>query len=104
TRNLGLDGFVVNAEKEFKAAGMTSVAKKYMQRLRQELPNTPIALISYRYPTLHAPFPFKTFLDYCDLSMPEVYWQGASNAAQQLRRSVQEYRAIKPNMTIVPCG
>ncbi|MCW5876628.1 MAG: nuclear transport factor 2 family protein [Anaerolineales bacterium] len=102
-KQLGVDGFVVNAEKEFKAAGMPNVAKRYMERLRQELPNMPIALSTYRYPTLHAPFPFKVFLDFCDLAMPQVYWEGASNPGQQLRRSVDEFRAVK-NLPIVPTG
>jgi hypothetical protein len=101
---LGLDGFVVNAEKQFKAANMAKVAKAYMKELRSGLPKLTIGLSTYRYPNLHAPFPFTTFLEYCDINLPQVYWVGSSNPAQQLQRSINEYKVLKPNRPIVPTG
>ena len=103
-KQFALDGFVVNAEKEFKADGMDKVAKKYMEELRKGLPNFSIGLSSYRYPVVHYQFPFAAFLDYCDFSMPQVYWINSVNPAQQLKRSVGEFQAIKPNQPIVPTG
>lgn len=103
-KQFALDGFVVNAEKEFKADGMDKVAKKYMEELRKGLPNHSIGLSTYRYPVVHYQFPFKTFLNYCHFSMPQVYWINSVNPGQQLRRSVSEFLALKPNQPIVPTG
>ncbi|MEX2162288.1 MAG: nuclear transport factor 2 family protein [Anaerolineales bacterium] len=99
-----LDGFVVNAEAQFKAKGMDAKARKYMQELRKGLPGFPIGLSTYRYPTVHYQFPFKAFLDYCDFALPQVYWVGSMNPAQQLKKSYGEYRAIKAGIRVVPTG
>lgn len=101
-QGLGLDGFVVNAEGQFKAKGMDKAAEQYMQRLRKKLPKLPIALSSYRYPTAHYQFPFDVFLKHCDFSMPQVYWQGSTNSAQQLRKTVSEYAALRQKRPIFP--
>jgi hypothetical protein len=103
-KQFGLDGFVVNAEVEFKQKGMEAAARQYMQALRAGLPSTPIGFSSYRYPTLHRPLPFETFLEYSDINMPQVYWVQASNPAAQLRRSVREHQALKVWRPIVPTG
>lgn len=104
TQQLGLDGFVVNAEAQFKAKNMDKVAKQYMQELRRGLPKLTIALSTYRYPTVHYTFPFNAFLEYCDLNMPQVYWVGSMNPAQQLQKSYNEYRSLKFVRPMVPTG
>ncbi len=103
-KQFSLDGFVVNAEKEFKAKGMDKAGKAFMKQLRAGLPGVPIALSTYRYPSVHPEFPFKVFLDYCDLSMPQVYWVGSVNPAQQLKKSFGEYQALKPGQIVLPTG
>lgn len=103
-KQLGLDGFIVNAEGQFKAKGMDKVARTYMQELRKGLPKFPVALSTYRYPSVHQAFPFSAFLEYCDLNMPQVYWIGSKNPAQQLKKSYDEYKAIKPWRPMVPTG
>ncbi len=103
-QKLGLQGFVVDAEGPFKAKGMNKIADQYMKRLRKQIPGIPLALSTYRYPNSHREFPFDVFLDYCDLAMPQVYWEGSANAAQQLQRSLSEYRALKRSVSIVPTG
>src|SRR3990170_5379573 len=103
-KQFNLTGFVVNAEGQFKAQGMYKAAKEYMKELRKGLPNLPIALSTYKYPTLHKDFPFLAFLDYCNFSMPQVYWIELTNPAEQLVRSVSEYRSLKPNQPILPTG
>lgn len=101
-QSLDLAGFVVNAEGQFKARGMDKVAEQYMQRLRKKHPKLPIALSSYRYPTAHYQFPFDAFLKHCDFSMPQVYWQGSTNSAQQLRKSVSEYAVLRHKRPVFP--
>lgn len=103
-QQLELDGFTANAEWEFKAAGKDIVARTFMQEMRNVLPDLPMALSSYRFPTYHPQFPYQEFLDYCDINMPQVYWQGAHNPAGQLARSVSEYQNIEPVRPIIPTG
>lgn len=101
---LGLDGYVIDAEVEYQADGMAVNARKFMSSLRQGLPELPIALSSFRFPSLHMQFPWKDFLDRCDLNMPQVYWQGATNAGAQLRRCVREFQAMSPSRPVIPTG
>jgi hypothetical protein len=103
-REFNLPGFVVNAEVEFKQKGMDIVAGKYMEELRAGLPNTPIALSTFRYPSLHRPFPFETFLEYSDLNMPQVYWVKSYNPAQQLLKSLREFQALRVWRPYLPTG
>lgn len=99
-----LDGYVIDAEGEFKQTGMDAVAKTFLSTLRTGLPNFPVALCSYRWPSYHPQFPWKTFLEKCDLNMPMVYWMGAHNAGAQLKRCVQEFQTMTPIRPIIPVG
>jgi hypothetical protein len=101
---LDLDGFVVNAEAEFKVSGKGKAATQYMTALRAAYPNLPIALSSYRFPSYHLQFPFEEFLEYCDINMPQVYWLGAHNPDSQLAKCVSEFQGISPFRPIVPTG
>ena len=103
-KQFNLDGFVVNAEIEFEQGGMATPAKAYMRELRTGLPNTPIALSSYRYPNVHRAFPWETFLEYCDLNMPQVYWVRANNPAAQLLKSLHEFQSLKVWRPVFPTG
>lgn len=103
-KGLGLAGFVVNAEGQFKAKGMGDIARKYMKLLRAGVGNLPIGLSTYRYPTVHYQFPFAAFLEYCDYNLPQIYWIGSTNPAQQLKKSYDEYKAIKPWKAYIPTG
>ena len=103
-RQLGLDGYVIDAEHEYKHPGMDKKALTYMNRLRAGIPGTPVALCSYRYPTLHRELPWKEFLDQCEYNMPQVYWEQAHNAGSQLRRCVSEFADVAPFRPIIPVG
>jgi hypothetical protein len=104
-RELDLEGFVVNAEKEFKTGGMDAIATTYMKELRRNLGNRyPIALSSYRFPYYHPTFPFKEFMDHCDLNMPQVYWQDAHNPVYQLTKSIHDFQSFDPVLPIIPTG
>jgi hypothetical protein len=89
---LGLDGYVVDAEVQYRQPGRSAAARAFMSTLRAGLPgDTLVALSSFRYPSLHRQFPWQAFLEQCDLVMPQVYWEQAHNPAQQLARSVNEF-------------
>lgn len=100
----GVDGFVIDVEKEFKEPGKNQAAQKYMDRLRAAFPNLPLALSSYRFPSYHPQIPWGIFLERCDLNMPQVYWVQAHNPAEQLERCVREFQAMTPYRPIVPTG
>ncbi len=103
-QELELEGFVVNAEKEFKQNGKEVAARRYMTELKNALPNTTIALSSYRFPSYHPLFPWKEFLEYVDLNIPQVYWQGAHNPRVQLIKCVREFQNFEPFRPIIPTG
>jgi hypothetical protein len=90
-RALALDGYVIDAEGEYKRPGKAAAARIFMHTLRAGLPNLPVALSSYRYPALHPQLPWREFLEQCDWAMPQVYWERMHNPDQQLARVVAEY-------------
>lgn len=103
-QRLGLDGYIIDAEGEYKESGKASAARRFMSELRAALPRLPIALCSYRFPTYHRSLPWVEFLNKCDYNMPQVYWEGAHNPVTQLTRSVTEFKAISPYRPIIPAG
>ena len=101
---LSLDGYVIDAEKEFFTPDKKKAAQQFMQQLRKALPSLPVALSSYRFPSLHSQFPWREFLDKCDYNMPQVYWMKAHNPGAQLARCVREFQALSPARPIIPTG
>ena len=99
-----LDGYIIDAEAEFQAAGMDAAARAYMNELRAGLPNHPLALSSFRFPSYHPQFPWRDFLNKCDYNMPQVYWEMAHNPASQLTRCVTEFQNLTPFRPIIPTG
>lgn len=103
-KQLRLDGYVIDAEIEYKQRGMDKKAEEFMKMIRPALSNIPIALSSYRYPKYHPELPWKQFLSYCDYNMPQVYWEQAHTAASQLERSYEQFKVVGPNRKFVPTG
>jgi hypothetical protein len=101
---LDLDGYVIDAEGEFKQPGKAEAARKFMDRLRSALPSLPVAFCSYRFPSFHPQIPWREFLEKCDYNMPQVYWQSSHNPGEQLVRSVREFQAMSPSRPIIPVG
>jgi hypothetical protein len=103
-QQLGLDAYVIDAESEFKMDGKRTAARQFMTQLRASLPNFPVALCSYRFPAYHPEFPWREFLDKCDFNMPQVYWQSAHNAGEQLINCIHQFQALTPYRPIFPVG
>lgn len=103
-RQTGVDGFVVDAESEYKVAGGAALALRFMSALRAGLPDMAIALSSYRYPSLHPEFPWVTFRDRVDYDMPQVYWEQAHNPAYQVAKSHDEFSKLTPRLPYIPAG
>lgn len=103
-QQLNLDGFVIDAEAEYKQAGRSSAARRYMTDLRKTCPNTPLALSSFRFPSYHPALPWREFLERCDYNMPQVYWEKAHNPAAQIARTTREFKSINPSRPVIPTG
>jgi len=99
----GVDGFIINAEGPYKESG-SGAALRYMKALRASINNIPLALSSYRYPSLHPQLPWVEFLDRVDYNMPQVYWVDSHNPGAQLERCVKEFKALNPYRAIIPSG
>jgi hypothetical protein len=94
-QSLGLDGYVLDAEQEYKQPGKDKAARQYMSTLRSAL-DLPLILSAYRFPEYHPEFPWSAFLEFCDYHMPQVYWEQSHNAGGQLRESKRQCDAL-PN-------
>ncbi len=101
---LDLAGYALDVELEYKEAGKDQAASLFMTKLRSSLPNLPVALCSYRFPSYHTKIPWKIFLEKCDYNMPQVYWEQSHNPGAQLTRSVSEFQAMTPYRPIIPVG
>lgn len=101
-KELGITKFVVDAESEYK--NKASQARTYMTALRKGLPGATLALSTFRFPSYHREFPWREFAEQCNLMMPQVYWEGARNAGDQLRRCVSEYTDLGFGLPIAVTG
>ena len=99
----GFDGWLIDAESQYKRKGSAAWADTYMTTLRAGLPWVTLGLQSYRFPSLHPELPWQSFLRHVDFHIPQVYWVQATNPGAQLRRSIQELTALR-NLPIVPTG
>ena len=103
TQALSLDGYVVEVKSEYDRNGMAGAARQFMSIVRHEL-TIPIALHSYRFPNYHPELPWSTFLEFCDLHMPQVTWEQAHNAGDQLRKSQRQCASLPNARPCLPTG
>jgi hypothetical protein len=103
-RCLALDGFIVDAEAEYKLPGRDTSARTYMSAMRSAFPRLPMALCSYRFPSYHREFPWNAFLSSVDLNMPQVYWEQSHDPTAQLTRCVSEFKSQKYVVDVLPIG
>jgi hypothetical protein len=99
--DLGMDGFVVNAE--HPAKGRHAESDLYMQVLRDRVGDLPIGLSSYRYPHLHTTLPWEIFLSRSDWNLPQMYWVGES-PADCVSRSLARHQALPSARPVLPTG
>jgi len=98
-----LNGYVVEAKGGYCRSGMSGAARQFMATVRSAL-TIPIALSSYRFPNFHPELPWSTFLEFCDLHMPQVAWEGAHDAAAQLRESLRQCASLPNARPYLPTG
>lgn len=101
---LGLDGYVIDAEGHYKDPSKKSAARTFMNALKTSIPDTPLALSSYRFPSYHPQLPWDEFLSKVDYNMPQVYWMFSHNPGEQLNYCIREYANMNYNPPIIPTG
>jgi hypothetical protein len=103
TKTLGLQGYVVSAGAEYELPGRSGAARQFITAVRAAL-RLPIALNSFRFPNYHPKFPWSDFLASCDLHMPQVYWEQAHDADEQLIESKRQCDALPNARPYIPSG
>lgn len=103
-KQFNLDGYVIDAETQYETQSKRQAARRFMQELRSALPDLPLALSSFRYPSVHAQLPWDEFLAHCDYVMPQVYWIHAHNPGLQLTKTLREFQSLSPQRPIIPTG
>ena len=103
-RKFELDGYIIDAEADYKLPGRGAIATGFMNQMRRAFPDLPMALCSYRFPKLHPEFPWDEFLAQVDLNMPQVYWEQAHNPTAQLAQSLEEFGELPNKHPMIPVG
>ena len=98
--DLGLDGYIINAEVEYKHKQAS--ASIFMQEIVKNI-TKPIGLSSYRYPEYHPGLPWKEFLAGCDYHMPQIYWEQLRNPVEQWEESHKQLKALA-DLPFMPTG
>jgi hypothetical protein len=103
----GMDGYVIDAEREYQVADQHKRAKRFMGAL--EGIGAPVGLAGWRFPKLHPEYPWAEFLAGTELHMPQVYWNPPSfwrpsyGPEAETRTSVRDLLALK-QIPILPTG
>ena len=95
--------FLIDAEGDAK--GKAKQAKLFAAELKKGLDplEIPIALNSYRYPSLHPELPFTQLRSIGHLDIPQVYYRN-TDPISNLERSYREYAALCPKLGYEPAG
>lgn len=97
---LGLSHLLLDVEMEWKKPNLG----KQIDQVCKLTTSAPVALCSYRFPNFHPGIDWRRWLNQktIDFVAPQVYWEGAHNPGQQLRRSYDQYRklTLKPYIPI----
>jgi len=97
-----LDGIVIRTQEEFKRPGKYLAAREFIENLRLGLPNTPLALSSYKFPSYHPHMPWEEFLTICDYNMPQFCSHGEVDLEGQISRCQREFQEIRPYRPVIP--
>jgi hypothetical protein len=106
-QELGADGYVIDAEREYKTVSQHLRARRFMAALAGI--GVPVGLAGWRFPKLHPEYPWAEFLEGTDYHMPQVYWNQPSiwrprfGPEAELRTSVTDLLALK-QIPIAPAG
>jgi hypothetical protein len=101
--SIGVEGLIIDAEGEWKRAGLGKQATAYIRGMRSVSATLPIGFSSYRYPELHLELPWREFLDGVDFVAPQVYWMQAHDPATQMMTCLYQYSKLT-KLPMYPTG
>ena len=72
---LGIDGHILDTGLEWQVAeNNRALANEFLSSLRSEIGDMFLAYSTFAIVELHKTFPFREFLDHCDVVMPHAHW------------------------------
>ncbi|MDZ7288581.1 MAG: T9SS type A sorting domain-containing protein [candidate division KSB1 bacterium] len=89
----GLDGLLIDAEIEYDVlANRVAAARTYLDTIRAHHPKSFLGLTSWARISVHATFPWTTFLSRVEVNMPQTYWAARPLTPQaELSRMSSEF-------------
>jgi hypothetical protein len=100
----GLDGYIYNAEKEYRDNKRVAEAEIFVERLRELMGVLPLGFSSFKFPKLHPGLPWAELGGAADILMPQVYWVEAHDPAKQYDTSATQWAKLQPKAAMVPTG
>ena len=86
--DLGIDGFIIDAEAEYK--GKPDNATAYLENIREEHPVSFVAYTTFPIIDYHTDFPYLEFGKYCDAVMPQDYWKEIGVTPEEMVEWMEE--------------
>lgn len=104
-RELGLKHYLLDVEYHWKRPALGRSATRLLDKLHRDNSDLEVGFCSYRFPNYHKMVPYRKFLNHenMDLIVPQLYWLLSHNPAEQIRRSLTEYRMIS-DKPFIPIG
>ena len=104
--DLGLAGYIYDGEAQHYGLHKDAKdrAKKFVDALRAGLQTTPFGFSSDRFPKVHPNLPAAELAKGADVLMPQVYWEGRHDPAKQLKKSIDQWKAVRNDIPIIPTG
>ncbi|MCL4880040.1 MAG: M23 family metallopeptidase [Anaerolineae bacterium] len=108
---LGLNGFCVSSVNLPGRKWSAASARRFMETLVSEIkslgiPEPTLALSSSASITSNPDFPFDAFMEFCQMSIPQVYWiaKDGGDPVRLLQDTYQQYSSRYPTKAMVPSG
>ncbi|MHB9004887.1 MAG: hypothetical protein ACYC6C_12665 [Coriobacteriia bacterium] len=99
----GVDWLIVDAESEYKTASGKNAALRLGDVFRSAFGTLPIGYTSFGIPDLHTNFPWQEFSSWCNVVLPQIYWQDFGwSVDYSLSRSLVGLKQY--NLPILPAG
>ena len=107
----GIDGYIVDVEKEVKNSVTHSQLKELLIALRRALGGRPLGYTSYGYPPYHPEVPWQLLNDLCDIQMPQIYVEkfefgpgspGPQENLREIEMSLESHRSLGLTKPILP--
>ena len=101
----GIDGYVLDVEKEVKVPATHPNLKKLIQKLREFVPDGMLGYTSFGHPGKHPDVPWKLLDELCDLAFPQIYFEKftfAQTNEEEVQACLEAHRALNLTKPLLP--